>query len=451
MNAAAGKNALPWEPDEPDIGKLREFLDTEERESPMFYVGRESVIRRVLASAEGAFDRVAAGEIAAGQTWVVQGAPGAGKTSLLNELRKRPESRGQAPWEGEMPNFVRIPVNCLESERETVRRIAAGILNDEMYRKATEAGSERGGGLDLGGFKASMRGAKRTVTAPPEATFESLKELPEECWARPLVLTVDEIQNARIRALGVLTQLHLGEHDLPIVPVYGGLANSKDALENIEGTKNGLTRIARRRIVTLGRLSREEACHAVKRLCRECGIRNWEGLDLPERIAEQSEGWPQHLHSGLQALAQGLLQANGDMKRVGSKEVLDRERKIRQELHRLRKTPEMEDASVYVGKVMEAALTQRVSKPALLEFMDRVSEQGRWKCERLPEGMTAETFLHDHLVRKGALQRDPDDPDGGLACPIPCFARHLIEAGRKTERELSETVKIFKAVPAPGS
>jgi len=103
----------PLMPGQPDIGKLRAFRELTEREHTPFYAGREDLIRKILESAQRAKMRTDAGEDAAGMTWVLQGAPGAGKTSLLKEVGRDPVSRGCRPWEAPCPRWCpcRAPVS----------------------------------------------------------------------------------------------------------------------------------------------------------------------------------------------------------------------------------------------------------------------------------------------------------------------------------------------------
>jgi len=83
---------------EPDIRKLEEFSELKEKQHTPFYAGRENIIRKILGATKIAARRAASGEKAKGETWVVQGAPGVGKTALLEELGRDPESRGCEPW-----------------------------------------------------------------------------------------------------------------------------------------------------------------------------------------------------------------------------------------------------------------------------------------------------------------------------------------------------------------
>jgi len=430
--AEAGKGlSVPPFRNRPDMDKLKQFTETDEKEPTPFYAGREDLIRDILGSAKTAAGKHGRKEKPAGRTWVIQGAPGAGKSCLLEELAKDPVSRGCEPWDGQMPVVVIVSRTMLEDEAKLTKKIAESLLEgvDDTYRKTVEKGLSAQGGFRFGEFfSVSAQAGRRTVTAPPDATLESLEKLDKECWERPLVIAVDEIQNVTERALPVLEKLHLGDHRLPVVPVYGGLSNSKNRLEEV-----GLTRLSPKKTVTLERLRQSDAERAVQRMLEECNVRNHAGSDIARLLALQTEGWPQHLHNGMVLLAEEIVERNGDLGKVDFERVLGNERLSREEGHENRLTPEMKKRPVYVARVMTAVTAAvangedtKINK--VLKIMKGISESGKEEDECLPEGMQADEFLERHLVRRGALQ---EGNDRNFSCPIPCFARFLIREGGK--------------------
>ena len=83
------------------------------------------------------------------------------------------------------------------------------------------------------------------------------------------------------------------------MPVYGGLADSKNVLQGI-----GLARIRLGNVRTLGPLSDAEVRSYLEQMLDSCRISvSRPGLDrLADGIAERSEGWPQHVHTETAAL-----------------------------------------------------------------------------------------------------------------------------------------------------
>jgi len=442
----------------PDIEKLRKFIQTEEKEHTLFYAGRESLIQRIVQSARNVAAGVDNGRRGKGLTWLVHGAPGAGKTALMEEIGKNPGTRGyprkplSPGWEERGPLVVSLDAQDLEDgEAETVKIIADRLAETTAAGKPFAEPIEREREFSLGYRSlASWRRGQKTVTAPPGATFRALKALTGHLKGRPIILTIDEIQDVTSRSASVLAKLHSGNHGMQILPVCGGLSNSKNVLENMlktsrnDGKGGGLSRIVPERIALLGRMHRQEAEEAVKKMLDECNIRNWHRSDIPSILARNTEGWPQHLHNGMRILAQLLVKTDGDLSKVDPCELERREAIRRRESHENRKTDEMEESHVYVARVMSAATSSKMNRGELLSAMEKISEKGEERDERLPEGTGARSFLTEHLMRKGALHQQvlggtdsPKHNDNGreastkriFASPIPCFATHLIEAG----------------------
>ena len=76
----------------PDLEQAKAYSMPWERLSPPFFVGRKEVINQIENCCRLAKQKIAANEpgqdFASGLTFLIQGAPGAGKTSLLSHLRK---------------------------------------------------------------------------------------------------------------------------------------------------------------------------------------------------------------------------------------------------------------------------------------------------------------------------------------------------------------------------
>ena len=93
----------------------------------------------------------------------------------------------------------------------------------------------------------------------------------------------------------------------------------------------GLSRLEIDAVRSLGGLSPGEACEAVEamlatyRVDRTGTVENW-----PALLAERSDGWPQHLHNGMRALATELARVEGKMALVDSANILERERDYRE-------------------------------------------------------------------------------------------------------------------------
>jgi len=439
-------------PEEPDLERLEKFISIDEKSHTLFYAGRERLIQRIVQSAYRAAEQVDEQGKAKGVTWLLHGAPGAGKTALMEEVGRNPRTRNipNAPtdeeWKRNKPLLVALDQENLNlGESKLVEVILDRVTETAEAREHFRTVREQGGTFAVGnGGFVSWSGRRKTVTLPPDATLTALKNLIEEISDRPLILTIDEIQDVSSKAASVLGQLHSGNHSMRILPVCGGLSNSRNVLENLlrqEGGRSesgGLTRIAAERSIQLGRLEEGEARQAVERMLTECRIRNWQGSDIPGMLAHNTEGWPQHLHNGMRALASMLVRCKGDFSKISREELERQEEKMRQDSHLNRKTDQMKDSFVYVARVMHAVTRSRMNRGELAVEMRKISEAGRDESERLPEGISATRFLTDHLMRKGALQEERTAVNAGteaertedvFGSPIPCFAAHLIAAG----------------------
>jgi len=435
--------------DQPDLVELKRFAQSEDAGDTPFYVGREAIAEEIFNAAEVAMEGFLKrpGKGAARRTRVVQGAPGAGKSAFLQELHEECQRRQENAAGGftQFPELRKDPKAAfgippvailarntdLKSERTIVCKIAEGLFrgSSDAFRNTKSGRLKAGARIGLGEFFSLFLAAgEETVTGPPEARFENLKELPLECLGRPVLLLVDEVQDVTLDCLPVLSALHEGTHGFPIIPVYGGLANSCDALQSMEGSGRGLTRLNPENIHRISALPKTEAKAAVMRMLRECQVKNAEETRIPEMLAEASSCWPQHLHNGMRMLAEELIDpaVQGDLREVGLSNMIAKESELRQQDHSLRRTMDMKVRPVLVARILRSVPDGKMKAAEVVRVIGELSKRGEDITCRLPEGMAAETFLFDHMVRKGALD---ERKDGMFASPIPCFRSYLIAEG----------------------
>ena len=435
-----------WLMSKPDLRGLYRFVRKRDRVPAACFVGRQDFIEQIEDDLDVVMEEAGAPDgDASGLTQLIQGAPGAGKTALLKELvrrwrtaeRERLTSVPNEPATG-IPVPVMLDRDLLYDEGETVLAITAAMAkarggageqwrtNPERFRLTETTGLK--GAISAPGL--SVGGQRGSAVAPQEATFDVLRELqPPSTWVRPVCLMVDEIQGVAMDAKEVLNKLHNRMEGLPVLTVLAGLGDSYDHLNNEK--KVGLSRFGSEVIHDIGCLAPEEAgesVHGMLALFRvvrtPADVRWW-----AERIAEDSDGWPQHFHNGQRALAEGLLATGGRLGDVDAASVIERARKLREGSYERRISPEMEEAFNLTIAVM-TDVSRGATRAAALNSIDLHSEPAATGSQpprewRLPEGMTARAFL-THLVHRGALQRGPDNL---YACPIPSFRSYLIEGG----------------------
>ena len=272
-----------------------------------------------------------------------------------------------------------------------------------------------------------LEGQIRTGSSisPAAMTFTQLAEaLRTTSWRRPLCLMVDEIQNVDPAARNVLSQLHLGEHKLPIVPVFAGLGSSENALQRC-----GLSRPSARSVHHVGALAPTEARDAVERMLDAYRVDRYGGdRDWPDWLAGISEGWPQHLHNAMRALAAGLADAGGRLADVDADRVAKIEGELREESYRMRISPEMESARQLLARVLGMLPAEGLRRGQALREIEHAADSAdpEW---RLPGAMESEEFF-DHLVHGGIFQIGP-----GLryTCPIPSLRDYIVQLGTEPE------------------
>ena len=109
----------------PDKARVEELGTPDEKSEPDVFVGREELIASVERNCRRAMTATlkdpATRKNAAGQTFLIPGAPGAGKTSLLSHLKRR--------WAGkkESPLYPDMGVERLSSLHDVVKEITEFI------------------------------------------------------------------------------------------------------------------------------------------------------------------------------------------------------------------------------------------------------------------------------------------------------------------------------------
>ncbi len=402
-----------------DLEGLGKFAESTDRAEAMFFVGRRREIEGIEGACARAFESVMEGRKPEGETRIVQGAPGAGKTALLSRLGRI--------WDVDeaAPDHVLLDLGILDSKAGLAKAIidARDLLDPEVVSGSIDAGKsrefQRTRTTDMrgrGGAPGVVGGeiGRVTITAPPEYSLDMVGRLfPPHLWERPLCLMFDEAHDITEAQVRVLRPLHLGTHRVPAVPVLAGLGNTR---ENAE--KRGLSRIADGADCTLGPLLTDEAAEAVEMFLDWFDVdRSVANIDWPTELAKRSDGWPQHLHTAMQALSRGLLAADGRLADVDGAAVLQDARGRREAYYRRRTSTEMRFSRELVMSMMKALPENGLRSSEVIDLIEKTANAEGSSGERLPEGMTAKGFL-DHLIGKGTLQLNESDR---LACPTPSF------------------------------
>ena len=424
--------------DEPDVEGLEAFVREGDRNRARFFVGRATPIRDISMACLDAIRRYRAGEGLAGATRLIQGAPGAGKTALLQHLNgvfgapKEPDGlwRRLIRSEPDSPRALLVERTTLADPQDVAIQIAECLDPAKAQRfRQTRSGTA---GLQAGLPGTGALSGGRTITdVPPSPSFLELrKQFPPGIWKRPICLMVDEIQNLERGEAGTLEALHLGTADLPIVPVLAGLGNARDVLAQC-----GISRLSDDCVHSLGCLEPGQSTEAVRQMldtyrvdAKEADAERWSS-----RLETDSDGWPQHLQNAMRSLAEALVETNGVLAAVDEHDVLERARDRRIQGYRARRSTQMETALFLIARVMANIPDTGLRRHELNDAIRAFSRQGGSSALRLPDGFSTEEFL-DHLIHRGALQ---GDRDGRLRCPIPSFRHFLMQDGASV---LADTV-----------
>ena len=433
----------------PDIEGLLDFAISVDRASPLKFVGREDelkVFRRNLNSLWKKWTDAKNGDqpFWLGETFLFQGAPGAGKTAMLNLLKKE---KIKIPIGDPSANLhYKAPVRVCMLERgdlknmvDTKRKIARAFFPlEEKDKELAGMKITRKGGLKLGLMDITIEWIGGTSKEIPATVWEDItsevRNNPDgHC---PVLVMVDEAQNLDDEASEALDFLHQGNHGLPIIPVFGGLAWAVDRLDQL-----GVSRASLKRVYNLGRLSKEECMEAVLAFFDKFGVigTEEEREEWAEMIADECMGWPQHLHAGFYGLAEAIAEAKGILANTDKTTAKEDGKAGRNEYYERRirsfeiKFDDVRFLAAALAVYMEKKESGRPSTMRLARAIDTGVIRNvalNWPGMNLneddpdlalPEGKTGKELV-DAMLHSGLLHKEKG---GVLEVPIPCFVDYL--------------------------
>ena len=367
-----------------------------------------------------------------GGSMVFQGAPGAGKTALMQECMEavRRHSTPEEPWAAvrSAPSSLWAPadmvsdlIDAAEAESRRLSRLASS-KNAQKLEKLTDLGksfikelSERGftvAGLSVGGKPDAEKRLDSEMTAA--RLFSIAAPLLENVR---FVVFVDEAQNAPVEPTTqqVMSCLHLDPQGISLVAAFFGLSDTKAVL-----ARCGLSRLADERVVNLEPLSVEDSKRSFRRMLKAyySGTQKEQAL-WADALAELSQGWPQHINR-VGVAAGRVVRANGGTLKEGLlAEAVERGAERKNAYYDARIDSGSYHASVYRQLAWEA---RRKEGP----FHDTLSPgeiASLTESERGEKGQTADEFIADAL-HVGVLAPAKGMP-GQYKIPIPSFGDYL--------------------------
>ena len=359
-----------------------------------------------------------------GSTMIFQGAPGAGKSALMGECMEavRRHSTPEAPWVAVSiyPGSLKSPVDVIKTivdatnaESERLRGITAGSVTTKtlggllnLIRKLYRELSQRGGGA----FGLSV-GERRNEDMTADRGLYNAAPLLKNFH---IVVFVDEAQNtpAKDTTRDVLDCLHRPPHGIPLMAAFFGLSDTQDVLRQC-----GLSRFARGRVVNLEALSHDDTACAIRDTFTAYDFAGnpQERETWVERLAELSQGWPQHINS-VSVAASSIIRDNDYRIDAGH---LDAAITAAEEYKR----------EYYAGRLAAGSARSWVYRQLALAAEERDGVLSYDRIDQLTEsarnktGETPDQFLTDAL-HAGLLAPTNNLPDH-YNIPIPSLADYL--------------------------
>ena len=269
-----------------------------------FFCGRDTeykVFRKAVESLRA--ERVGGG------TMIFQGAPGAGKSALMQECMEavRCHSTPNDPWVAVSfnPKILQSAVQTIglivqaantESERlsKTAPSTIAAKLQEyqKLGRKLYQELSQRGvgaAGFSVGGKPQAADMLDSKLLA--QSVFIACASLLEKFH---IVVFIDEAQNTPIgdATEDVLDCLHRDPQGIPLVAAFFGLSDTEQVLRQC-----GLSRYADQRVVNLESLKTKVAAGSFRRMFDAYYTGSEEEKTFwADALADLSQGWPQHIN-----------------------------------------------------------------------------------------------------------------------------------------------------------
>ncbi len=409
--------------------ELESFLELTEGDPPPVFVGRVDVLDDIARAAKRVWKGTETERHGAAKTTrIVQGAPGAGKSSILNEMARNPERlRCEG---GPVPMVLMLKSGDIQGPVDILRPLAERMhpakAREFMTRISRNTGDEAGFGL--GPFRFARKRETGIEPAQPAASWSAFGTWAEQHggFNCPIILAVDEAQRLDHDRKHPISKLFQGLHDgcgLPVALVLAGLSDTEHSAGRMD-----LTRIPAGQVHGIGCFPDHEAREFMTRSCAHFGINTAGFGHEVDQLAEPCDGWPRHLHILLKTLGREFLVNGGNLGKVDWMTVREKARAGRAAYYASQQSEQMESAASLTANVM-LGLDAGINRPGVIDLIER--NIGEYPSDRLPTGMkTAEEFLV-HLLHRGALQRDSKKL---YACPIPSFRAYLIEQGGIVEK-----------------
>ena len=408
-----------------DREELQEFVASGDKSPPPVFVGREDILQDIEATSRRSWkgpEALVHGN--PGETRVVQGAPGAGKSSIIVELTNRLQEKIRDSDETpsvSVPRVVNISPEMVVENLPGVLTILAGAAGLStsawwnLYAKI-RAGATIGVAHIGGEVGKPSRNQK-----PPENISELAGLYPPNKWKAPVIVAIDEAQRfdgERFTAHARFLQaIHDNKQGLPLKLLLAGLGDTAARASSMDLTRG-------KEIHEIGSLEPDEVGTFMLACCRRFGIDPQGHEERLVELAAPCEGWPRHLHFALQSLGREALKAEGDLANVSWENVNKQAQESRTRYYQDQQSQEMKLSSSLVGKLLREYRPDN-KLPDVIDNITLHAGGGTGIKWLIPEGMTAQSFA-DHLIHRGVFLEKNDQT---ISFAIPSFRSYLVKAG----------------------
>ena len=366
----------------------RRSSNIKDRGRAKYFHGREGVLADFKERLEFARD-----DPEEGTTFLIQAAPGAGKSALLYKCAELAEGQG---WE-----TLKINTKALW-DTDALCQILEGGWKHLLDEIAVNAGFDKW---------IQIQGAAKFKL--PGHTPQSIIERGKD----PLLLLLDEAQtlgtgmaptDARYETVKVfLDSLHNGGASRPVMLLTAGLSATKRAFKDL-----GVSRFKANCYVELGPLKEEAEREVIKDWLKKEGRGKGDPAPWIDAIMQKTHGWPQHVAAYAQAAAIHLRATGRQMTPAKLKEVLEVGEIQRIKFYKSRAEGLDEDHRMAIARAFASAREdQTQTRKVIMESL--VKAVGRQEADT----------VFRRALHNGVL----DHRDGRYVIPIPSMFDWLID------------------------
>ena len=342
-----------------------------------------------------------------GTIHLIQGAPGAGKSALLDQCERKAKSQG---WK-----VVQITADVLWNPWKMMR--ALGYMQIPTPDKIALSVS------DLIQLEVSSSKTKKPL----------IRNLLGRRKRKPLLLMIDEAQKIYSPGKhkdkqyedisGLLEIIHNGYLDKPIVLLAAGLRTTLSAFKALD-----ISRFGGKNTVELGRLS-DESARAIMHdwIMIEANV-NDDPTEWIDAMVKETHGWARHVHSYAKYASDHLKENGGVMTPDGLTKVMEVGRQGRIQYYKQRLSEFDGDDVMYLSRAIAGI---RSGKPFTKKII--TSELKRNYNEQKAES------LFRKFMEEGVIAKD----DQAYSIPIPSMHEWLKSELRSTQ----ERLRLSKEVP----